>query len=163
MHKTGSSSLQRVFSRNRWVLALAGIHYWAPKTGAFKRASKATDLYSAITHEASGQGPHPQFGPAEKILEAIAERGKRQTVLVSAEGLSGQDPAYSRAFALLKGQVQVVLYLRRQDHWVESFYRQMVRSMEVAERRPFEAFLADPWTNAHLDFLALADRWADAV
>ncbi|MEM9269438.1 MAG: hypothetical protein AAGA78_10930, partial [Pseudomonadota bacterium] len=40
---------------------------------------------------------------------------------------------------------------------------QMVKSAEVAERRPFEDFLADPWTEAHLDFLSLADRWADAV
>ncbi|MEO1551966.1 MAG: hypothetical protein AAFR93_16315 [Pseudomonadota bacterium] len=163
MHKTGTSAVQRVFSRNSWILAAAGIHYWAPRVGWVKRASKAIDLYGAVQNRASGQGPHPKFGAPEDVLARICAKAARHWVVVSAEGLSGQDPAFAQALAPLRGTARALVYLRRQDAWVESFYRQMVKSAEVAERRPFAAFLADPWTKAHLDYPALLRRWSEAL
>lgn len=167
MHKTGSTSLQRFFVRNRPLLRLLGIHYPEARDASGRRLPKHNDFFHAISHEKDKGGPHPALGPSAAMVGKLASRveaGSGVTV-ISAEGLSGEDPAFAKAFSALRGRfdTRVVVFLRRQDDWAQSFYKQMVQSREVREARPFSEFLAGKSTRDHLDYLQLLDWWADAL
>ncbi|MEM9012515.1 MAG: hypothetical protein AAGE18_14910 [Pseudomonadota bacterium] len=162
MHKTGTSSIQRFLSRNRQLLAAFGIDYTTARGRDGRRLPKHNDLFRAITAEKDHGAPDPDFGASAGRIAALGARVARirGTVVVSAEGLSGPDPAFAQALAPLTGlDVRVVVFLRRQDMWVESFYTQMIRNQEVREHRSFADFLADPATRAQLDYAGLLGRW----
>jgi hypothetical protein len=166
MHKTGSTSLQQFFVRNRFLLQVLGINYPRPMGPNGRRLPKHNDLFQAISHEIRHKGtPHPIFGSsAERIraIENILKPGK--TTLISAEGFSGQKPDYAKAFAPLArvADVRVICFLRRQDDWINSFYKQMVLSREVRETRTFDEFLNMPHTSRHLDYASILGWWAEA-
>lgn len=166
MHKTGSTSLQRFFVRNRVLLRMLGITYPQAKDANGRRLPKHNDLFQAISHEKDKGTAHPVLGPSSRLIENLARTVERNgTTVISAEGLSGEDPAFAKAFAPVRGRlpVKVVVFLRRQDDWVSSFYKQMVRSREVRESRGFESFLSGKSTREHLDYLQLLNWWADAL
>ena len=167
MHKTGSTSIQRFFSRNRLALSLAGIVYPLSVGADGRRQSKHNAIFTAISHEADHGAPHPVLGPSAELVEATARRieasGARVAVM-SAEGFSGERPVFARALAPLgrRFDVTVVVFLRQPDDWLESFHRQMIMSREVREARPIAEFLAAPETRAHLDYFTILDWWAEA-
>ncbi len=164
MHKTGTSSIQRFFSRNRRLLGLLGISYPVVRGPNGRWLSKQTDLFEAISHEKDFGSPHPFFGGSAGVVARLNTRiADTDVTVISAEGLSGEFPDFAiKCKALQASSVRVVVSLRPQADWVQSFYRQMVLSRDVAERRVFPAFLDDPDTRAHLDYEALLDRWAEA-
>lgn len=167
MHKTGSTSIQRFLSRNRRLLPAFGVTYPVAHGPDGKRLPKHNDLFHAISHEKDHDGiPHPHYGPSATRVENIAAwlGQKRGVTILSAEGFSGEDPAFAEALEPL-GRVatsRIVVFLRRQDDWVEAFYRQMVMNDDVAEKRAFEAFLGDHSTRAHLDYETILGWWAKA-
>jgi len=166
MHKTGSSALQHFLLRNRHVLALAGIDLPLPRDRSGRRLPKRADLFAAIAHEKDHGAPHPEFGASAALVAGLAASMRPgRTTLLSAEGLSGPDPAFARALAPLAqaGDLRVVMVVRRADLWAESFYRQMVVSREVREARPFRDWLADPWTQAHLDRARIVGWWRECL
>lgn len=165
MHKTGTTSLQWFFVLNRLLLRLWGIDYPKAYNASGRRLAKHNDLFHAISHEKDFNCAHPVLGPSSERVKAIAARLKpRRVTLLSAEGLSGESPAFAKAFAPLRDQadVRVVCFLRRQDDWVQSFYKQMVLSLEVRESRDFVGFLEAESTRMHLDYLQLLSWWAEA-
>lgn len=167
MHKTGSTSIQGFFSRNRHVLRAAGILYPYSEGPDGRRLPKHNAIFKAISHEADRGAPHPFYGPSAMVIEATArqiERSRARVAVLSAEGLSGEKPDFARALAPFRDrfEVTVVVFLRRPDQWLESFYRQMVMSREVREARPIDIFLAARSTQAHLDYLAMLRWWAEA-
>lgn len=165
MHKTGTTSLQWFFVLYRPWLRLLGIDYPKAFDANGRRLPKHNDLFHAISHEKDFHRPHPFFGPSAARVEALAEQLKPGRVtLLSAEGFSGESPAFAAAFAPLRerAEVRVICFLRRQDDWVESFYKQMVMSREVRECRTFDEFLKAESTRAHLDYRQLLGWWADA-
>ncbi|RED12834.1 hypothetical protein [Pontivivens insulae] len=149
MHKTGSSAIQHVFSRNRRVLALTGLHY---ATGG--RWPKHTPLFEASSHQNDHGIPHPVHGPVSDLLRALPDRG---TVLVSAEGLSGPHPGHAAHFAGCRPEIVVVL--RNPVDWAPAMHAQMVRSRTVREARTLADWVNDPMTKVHLDYAALIERW----
>lgn len=165
MHKTSSTSLQRFFVRNRVVLGCMGIHYPKAFDANGKRLPKHNDLFHAISHEKDLGKPHPVLGSSAERVEMLARQiEKGRTTVVSAEGLSGESPAFAKAFAPLRGRfdVRVICFIRRQDDWAKSFYKQMVQSREVRESRSFEEFIAAQSTREHLNYAQLLGWWADA-
>jgi len=166
MHKTGTTSIQRFFVRNRLALKCFGIDYPKAFDANGRRLPKHNDFFVAISHEKDSGKPHPALGPSAARVEKLAGRVKagRVTVL-SAEGLSGEHPTFARAFAPLRGKfdVRVVCFLRRQDEWAGSFYKQMVQSREVRESRKFNDFLRIRSTRDHLDYAKMLGWWADAL
>ncbi len=166
MHKTGSTSLQRFFVRNRLPLRMLGINYPDACDATGKRLPKHNDLFHAISHEKDHGRAHPQLGPSADLVRKLADRiGGYHTTVISAEGLSGEHPAFSKAFAPLRDRfdIRVVCFLRRQDDWAQSFYKQMVQSREVCETRSFADFIAATSTREHLDYAKLLGWWADAL
>ncbi|MEM8752760.1 MAG: hypothetical protein AAGF90_07270 [Pseudomonadota bacterium] len=167
MHKTGATSIQRFLSRNRLALRALGVLYPRTRGADGRREPKHNALFHAISHEADHGAPHPRLGPSAEVVDALSRRieGSRAGVAVlSAEGLSGERPVFARALAPLAGrfETRVVVFLRRPDRWVESFYRQMVMSDEAREWRSLSAFVAAPETQAHLDYAAILGWWAEA-
>lgn len=166
MHKTGSTSLQRFFVRNRAILKVMGIDYPKAYNANGKLLPKHNDLFQAISHEKDFGTAHPVLGASSARVDQLARRieANRITVL-SAEGFSGESPAFAEAFAPLRGrfEIKVICFLRRQDDWAQSFYKQMVQSREVREARTFEAFLDGESTRKHLDYLQLLNWWAGAL
>lgn len=166
MHKTGSTSLQRFFVRNRWLLRVLGIDYPDARGPDGRHLPKHNDLFLAISHEKDKQGaPHPILGGSAARIRALEDKLQPGKItVISAEGLSGQNKAFAKAFAPLAkvADVRVVCYLRRQDDWINSFYKQMVLSREVRETHTFEEFLNMPRTRRHLDYSTMLRWWADA-
>ena len=167
MHKTGSSAIQRFLSRNRWALGKLGISYPASFGPDGARQPKHNAIFSAISHEADRKAPHPDLGASAPLIERTIEdmlRTRPKVAILSAEGFSGERPIFARALRPLAEHfdVQVVAFLRRRDLWVESFYKQMVQSRDVAEARAFHEFLDTKATRRHMDYLTILNWWAEA-
>ena len=102
MHKTGTSSVQRYFSRNRMILWRMGMCY-PPSKGPDERAQpKHNAIFAAISHEVDFGAPHPLLGPASEVINRTADAvdaAPGQIGVISAEGLSGERPVFARAMA----------------------------------------------------------------
>lgn len=167
MHKTGSSSIQRFLSRNRWLLKRLGVFYPATRRADGRREPKHNRLFEAISHEADHGAAHPAFGEARDVVAEITDQIERAAAplsILSAEGLSGERPVFAEALAPLAARFEcrIVVFLRRPDDWVESFYKQMVVSREVRETRSLGDFINAQSTQDHLDFDRILSWWAEA-
>ncbi len=130
------------------------------------RQPKHAAIFDAISHEADFDASHPELGPSSKLVEQTANEIDAAPGIfgvLSAEGLSGERQVFADALAPLADRfdVTVVMFVRRQDHWVESFYKQMVLSRQVKESRPFHEFVADASTQKHMNYLRIAGWWRD--
>lgn len=167
MHKTGSTTIQRFFARNRWLLRRLGVCYPESRGPDGRLLPKHNSIFSAISHQADRGEIHPQLGPVADLVIDAAEQINRapgQVGVISAEGFSGERPVFARALAPLASEfdVTVVMFLRRRDLWVESFYKQMVLNRDVREKRPFAEFLSAASTVRHMNYLRILSWWADA-
>ncbi|MGB0506128.1 MAG: hypothetical protein ACPGGK_08010, partial [Pikeienuella sp.] len=167
MHKTGSTTIQRFFARNRWLLRRLGICYPESRGIDGRLLPKHNAIFSAISHQADKGEVHPQLGPvADLVMDAADQinRSPGRVGVISAEGFSGERPVFARALAPLASEfdVSVVILLRRRDLWVESFYKQMVLNQDVREARPFAEFLSAPSTVRHMNYLRILSWWSDA-
>ena len=101
MHKTGSSSIQHFLSRNRLALAAAGVLYPRSVGPDGRRQPKHNAIFSAISHEIDHGAPHPVLGPSSEVIDAMARRiavSRAKTAILSAEGFSGENPAFARCY-----------------------------------------------------------------
>lgn len=167
MHKTGTSSVQRYFSRNRMMLRRMGVSYPNSIGIDGARQPKHASIFDAISHEADFGSPHPVLGPSATVIGSTAdeiESSSGQIGVLSAEGLSGERRVFAEAMASLSDRFDttVVIFVRRQDHWVESFYKQMVLSREVKEVRSFHQFIEADSTKAHMSYDRIIRWWMDA-
>ena len=167
MHKTGSSSVQRYFSRNRIVLRRMGVCY--PRSFGSDGAPqpKHNAIFTTISHEADYGTPHPILGSSTAAIDAICseiEAAPGDLGVISAEGLSGERPVFAEKMASLaeRFDVTVVIFVRRQDHWVESFYKQMVISRDVRETRKFHEFAQAEPTRSHMNYNSIVGWWTSA-
>lgn len=159
--------MQRYFSRNRTILHRMGVCY--PKSIGVdgERQPKHAAIFDAISHEADFGVHHPVLGSSvDRIDQAAAEIEASSGGLgvLSAEGLSGERHVFAAAMAGLADRFEttVVVFVRRQDHWVESFYKQMVLSRDVREVRNFHEFVEAVSTRRHMDYAQITGWWRDA-
>ncbi len=151
IHRTGTTSLQRFFAKNRAALAARGVAY--PGTEG-NHQSIAWALHRGQA------GPYRVLALVEEVAAACAE----QVVL------SGEDFAIHRDLAWLgtvarEIDTSVVFYLRRQDHWIMSWYNQQVKWPFHAEKSRMDptTFLATLDDFYWLDYARLLDRWAEVL
>lgn len=146
IHRTGTTSLQGFLSGNRQALAGHGIHYPG-------EARNHQPLCWAINRGDAG---------AEDIRRLAAEGAGGRSLLLSAEDFCTHTKlAWLRELASTH-ETRVVFYLRRQDHWLMSWYNQHIkwpfnRRISRMDKHQFLDCLHEfEW----IDFERLLDRWA---
>ena len=149
IHRTGTTSLQRFLSGNRAALAGRGIGY------------PGSDVHHQKLAWALKRGD----SDARDVLALISSVPTAETAIVS-----GEDFSIHRRLDWLHElaahvETHVILYLRRQDHWVNSWYNQHIKwpfSAEKSQMDPQE-FLATLDDFYWLDYASLLTRWCDVV
>lgn len=120
-HKTGTTSLQRFFATNdRALLDRYGILY--PATG------RANHAHHPLFRADADHGVDPARLDA---LRAEVEQSGASTVLISAENLSQDIVSRERLRRIGEdfagGSIDLIVYLRRQDDFLESSYAEIVK------------------------------------
>lgn len=147
-HKTGTSALQTFLTRRPGAMDANGIHYLKSCLGQ----GIAQHPLSWAIRGVHGRG-------MEVWDEARAElKGSSQPVqVISSEGFWFTDPARVREQLEGLDDVRVVIYLRRQDKYLQSLYKQGVtsgRKQDFATWRSSMAFRGD--------YVSVVREWAAA-
>ena len=166
IHKTGTSAIQAFCKANHAALVERGILY--PSTGLLE-----LPVTSTPTSEAGHRGFHdvlvtPMNQNSEAMLDDIAREVQGydniHTVLISCETFSAPRVKISnsvpQSLERYFSETQVLMYLRRQDEWASSFYREVLcwpgRRMSKSFQQFRKSFLVE-WLN----FQNRVEKWAD--
>jgi hypothetical protein len=149
IHRTGTTGLQRNLSDNRERLMSIGYAYPGDKNN----------------HQEMAWGIHRGDVTGDDVLATLKPYNKYGHII-----LSGEDFCIHRSLdwiAPLKKnyEVDAIVYLRRQDHWLMSWYNQHVKwpfSRRHSTMTPTQ-FLECLEEFYWLDFDTLVNRWAAAV
>jgi hypothetical protein len=127
-HKTGTTAIQRFLAGNGEALARAGLYY--PQAG--RRSGALPGHHGLVAELRSGAHPSPDAGTLAAVTAEIA-RVRPERACLSAEGFSAlherEDAlvALRDALAAIGYRPRVVLYVRAQDEYAESFYAELVK------------------------------------
>ncbi|HEY3529639.1 MAG TPA: hypothetical protein VGK78_10845 [Nocardioides sp.] len=162
LHKTATTFLQNVLSTRRYDLLQEGVLY--PSAG--------TSLAEMVKTREGAQSGHILFTrPGDRqrrlvwdLVHELPESAR--TVLVSSEnfthpGVDATPEQHLQAFQAF-GSIEVILVVRRQDDWLESYYKQQVDQYGNFETRAFDAFLKEDGPTL-LDFHARFEPWRQLV
>ncbi|HEX5467583.1 MAG TPA: hypothetical protein VFW80_00890 [Gaiellaceae bacterium] len=160
LHKTATSYLQNILSARRHDLLREGVLY--PTTGEAAGTVTFTTREGAQSGHALLTRTRADRNLVSELVDEIPDTAP--TVLVSSEDFTlprtSAEEHLSRFGAF--GRVQVVLVLRRQDAWIESYYKQNVDQYGRFETRSFDEFLAQMGPKL-LDFHTRFSPWRDLV
>jgi hypothetical protein len=149
IHRTGTTSLQRCLAQNREALVARGFCY------------PGTEVHHQSLAWALKRG---QAGAAD-VEALLGEVPEGATAILSGEDFSIHEDLGWLAPVAVRHEVRAVLYLRRQDHWLNSWYNQHVKwpFSAVKSRMDPAAFLATIEDFHWLDFERLTGRWRAAL
>jgi hypothetical protein len=145
-HKTGTSSLQTFLSRNTEILDAAGARYIQSARGAGKAHH---ELAWALRGKQGAQMSVWQ----DLREELFANAGF--TNIISSEGFWFTDPADVKTQLEDIRDLRIVMYLRRQDKYLQSLYKQSVTGGRKTE---FSAWREHSHDRG--DYLSVVERWA---
>jgi hypothetical protein len=140
--KTGSSALQAYLSENSEALLEQGVHYL--RTG---RVRSHGDLAQAL----NGRGNMALWQRARKELQ----RSDSATKVISAEGLWVTDPILLSKELPPDISVRIVVYLRRQDQYLQSLWKQAIAG---GRKTAFGPWLEERMSRG--DYFSTVERWA---
>jgi hypothetical protein len=133
--KTGTTSIQRYAFDNREALAVRGI--WYPRLEVERKSLRGTPQTPANHNLLASLLHGPQSSKAEGLPADLFERvlsefaaSPHPSMLLSAEMLFQGAPKFSREFippALADFRLVIICYVRRSDHFVESFYKTAIK------------------------------------
>jgi hypothetical protein len=148
-HKTGTSALQRFLGSRAEDLDRRGIHYL--RSG--RAAGKAHHELSWAIRAHKGA----ELSAWDGAREELAANGT-STQVISSEAFWFTDPApVKEQLGAAADNVSIVMYLRRQDKYLQSLYKQTLvsgRRLSFAQWREKFHFRGD--------YLSVVRRWADA-
>ena len=162
-HKTGTTFLQNYLREQAGWLISQGCLY--PEAGErpprFPTHDKATRGHGALaTALRQPDGPH-----ARKLLKALNEEidhSKATNVLLSSELFSApkfQDAIEGAIRALgNERDTKVIVYLRRQDLWIESLYKEILGWSAIRETRDIVTFIREEGA-AWMDYERRLEPW----
>ncbi len=130
--KTGTSALQGFFAENDALLKKYG-YYYAERSFS-NQVGNASDIYLAGL---------PGFDPTAlaRIFDADVERCGGDTILYSNENLFSLDDGFFAFLADYFDEVTLIVYLRRQDKWLESYKRwQIAAGFPLTHNRDEEPY-----------------------
>jgi len=164
-YKTGTSSIQHeAFTSPE--LETSGVHY--VRAGLNKMFEKHLRLYDSIiddgfnTNRRNKPGYKCNYEIIKNNLAKEIMDGQSPCYFISEEELSYPEPSIAEHLAFLNGlgEVRVLFVVRRQDHFLDSLYRQFVREYDRAIEMPFKDFVRDELVAKRADFFTIAESWA---
>gem|GEM_PF-1793610 len=161
-HKTGSTAVQSWAALNRMSLRACGVYYPRPEQGVSVLRASHREIVDTARDGRGQEDPRAVAALLERYTTRI-ERSGAPVTLLSAEGLSAISNGFAKNFAPLaeRFDIQVVIFLRRADAYLEGFYKQKIKLGQPL--RPFPQHL-----EAHLPRLARhrqvpLRRWAEVL
>jgi hypothetical protein len=161
LHKTATSFIQNLLSTRRYDLLRQGVLY--PTTGAIDAV--------AVSTRTGAQSGHASYFWAKDRQELVSQLLSELPATASTVLLSSEDFSLPRRVQFVEkllgdfsafGTIEVVLVVRRQDEWVESYYKQFVDQYGNFETRSFDEFLRQAGPRL-LDFHSRFSPWRELV
>lgn len=151
IHRTGSTALQYFLADNRTELALQGFAY------PFDKPNHQDIAWALHRHKTSG----------DDLIARLhtLNRSTAHTVILSGEDFSLHQNLDWLDVVSRDYNVECIVYLRRQDDWVMSWYNQHVKwpfNREKSQASPQE-FLSAIDEFYWIDYERLLDRWTGAL
>ncbi len=140
MHKTGTTSLQRFLYNNHDALLRHGLHYpRLPETeyAYYQHVSKVLHLneeparFFDFINKSLQERPGASLLISSEYLDKVRHLQRRNVLLEQLSHLQ----ATGRI-------IKIIVYLRRQDDFVQSLYQTSVRNPKSLSTKTFEEFLA---------------------
>jgi hypothetical protein len=147
-HKTGTSALQTFLYRHPELLAAKNVHYLRAGQGAGR-------AHHALAWAVRGY-KGAQMSVWDEVRAELAE-SKAEINVISSEAMWFAAPDAIQAQLEGVGETRIVAYLRRQDKYLQSLYKQAVASGRKADFRS--------WLESHRDrgdYLSVLSAWAAA-
>lgn len=149
--KTASTYLQRRLRANAETLRKHGIYVPViPAVAAMAGNAKLLATTLSQRPSLTFQRGFPEIDvrkldPARIVTELLADwRAESESVVLSAENLRPNHAPRLRELLPPSAPCVVILFVRRQDRWFDSYFNQMVKTNETAEEiGPFVARLCD--------------------
>lgn len=155
-HKTATTWLQHFLAKNSDLLNDKGFYY--PHTGRVTQAQHR--LGQAIFQRPEPQATLEGLPLWEKFKRELALTRYENIVISSEEFEWVQLPRLIREF-LPDVSIQTVVYLRRQDDYIESLYGQQIRDFEPRLKKTIGAYLSSNKLR-FLDYASLIKAWSEA-
>jgi hypothetical protein len=154
LHKTGTTAIQMFMSANS--RRFPGVLY--PAHGRPEEHPYGHHLLPWSLQRRHKIRPEPVWKELRSEIEGAAEGD----AVLSAEAFGMLDAkAVARVRELLPAvPARVIVYLRRQDEFVQAMYATMIASGSTVP--PFEDYLKQVTSRGRLDYYALLGRWAAA-
>ena len=171
--KTASTYLQRRLRANADALRRHGVYIPViPAVAAMAGNAKLLATTMSRRPSLTFQRGFPEIDvskldPAKIMAELLSDwRSATESVVLSAENLRPNHAQPLRALLPASADCVVVLFVRRQDRWIDSYYNQMVKTNEVADEiGPFVAKLCDTEGErlCRPDWFANYEAWRGAL
>ncbi|MEI9932887.1 MAG: hypothetical protein WDM89_20705 [Rhizomicrobium sp.] len=146
-HKTGTSSLQSVLTQRADALREKGVRY-------IEAARE-----NRIAHHPLAWAIRGRRGAALTVWDDVRrelQNAAEPVKLLSTEGFWFEDPDAIKEQLAWSGPVRIVAYVRRQDKYLQSLYKQTVAS---GRKTDFDKWLKDVPHRG--DYYSVIARWAD--
>ncbi len=147
-HKTGTSSLQTLLTQQAHALREQGVRY-------LEAARENRIAHHPLAWSIRGRRSTP-LTVWHEVREELA-RATEPVKLLSTEGFWFEEPEEIKQQLGYSGPVKIVAYLRRQDKYLQSLYKQTVSG---GRKTDFETWLKDMPHRGN--YLAIITRWAAA-
>lgn len=149
IHRTGTTSVQSFLENNRDVLARQGITY--PGTGK--------------NHQPLAWGLKRGDQDASDVLALLEESLPAEMAVLSGEDFCIHTDLDWLAKVAEQHDTTAVFYLRRQDHWLMSWYNQHVKWPWHRQKSRMDpaAFLTSIDDYYWLDYATMLERWTDIL
>lgn len=156
IHKTGTSALQEFFARNDSALERYGIHY-----PCFGRNPIRGFAHHWFTMPINPQRPIGYNGNTfqQNVLLMGKESIGKRAILISSETLCKvTDMTLLPILHRLADEIKIIIYLRRQDEFIQSAYNQFVKQNRITIS--IQDFLKYELEEGRLDYHAICERWS---
>ena len=158
MTKTGSTAIQNFLETNHDELKARGVLY--PMTGIF-RESRRDSIRTAGHNELITSVWKKNFALLNNFRTEVHESAARK-LLISCENLFHADQKVVSALRGIIGEVpvKIIVYLRRQDTWIESYYGESISGGNRKYFHTFARFLEEEKERS-LDYLGILENWSE--
>jgi hypothetical protein len=154
-HKTGSTAIQQLLWKHRQALATAGLLY--PDVGVRR------DAHHEIAWAAGTTRAAPDAAALRAMVEDLVRQASTsaQSMLLSSEEFEFVQRV--QELALLKDhfEVKVIVYLRKQDEYLEAAYNQHVRSYDLRFTGSIYQFALRYNFFWRFDYWRILQNWGD--